>query len=405
MLILKIIKVKNRQDRKEFIQLPRKLYFDYPLWVPPLSHEIKAVLKSKSSQLLANGPHDFFVAKDGNAAKGRIAVGIEQVMNREKSVEHAYFTLFESVNDKQVAEALLRTAESWAKSKGMKYLKGPVSPTNGDDYRGLLIDNFEDPPAVMMPYNPSYYVDFFEDFDIYLKYLAFRYDLDQVISEREIKFSEIAMDRYGFHVEEANFKRLKEVAADLQKIMEEAIPKWEEDVLPPTFEELCDMAKTLKTVADQRMVIIARSGERPIGYFVALPDFSPLIREIDGKLLPFGWYKLLSKRKSLERVRAAILFVVPDFRNKGVPSAMFLRAYRNIQNMGFKEIEGSSISSMNATMIANARRAGGEEYKHYIVYGKSLLKRPLSLSEIYGIAASKFVPKVQQTPETVLQRI
>ncbi|RAM58639.1 hypothetical protein DS65_02745, partial [Mesotoga sp. SC_4PWL113PWK15] len=186
--MLKIVKVRSQRDRKEFIDLAKKFYFDFPLWVPPLSHEIKAVLKSKSSQLLANGPHDFFLAKEGNIVKGRIAVGIEEVMNSAKSVEHAYFTLFESVNDRAVADALLRTAESWAKSKGMKYLKGPVSPTNGDDYRGLLIDNFENPPAVMMPYNPPYYVDFFEDFDIYLKYLAFRYDLEQVISEREIKF-------------------------------------------------------------------------------------------------------------------------------------------------------------------------------------------------------------------------
>ncbi|HQC15954.1 MAG TPA: hypothetical protein PLL91_12135, partial [Mesotoga prima] len=80
----------------------------------------------------------FFIAKDDNEVKGRIAVGIEQVMNNEKSVKHAYFTLFESVDDREVAEALLRTAESWARNKGMNYLKGPVSPTNGDDYRGLV---------------------------------------------------------------------------------------------------------------------------------------------------------------------------------------------------------------------------------------------------------------------------
>ncbi|HNS76465.1 hypothetical protein [Mesotoga prima] len=403
--MLKIVRVTSRLDRKEFTDLPERLYRDYPLWVPPFSHEMKAILRSRGSQLLANGPHVFFIAKDDNEVKGRIAVGIEQVMNNEKSVKHAYFTLFESVDDREVAEALLRTAESWARNKGMNYLKGPVSPTNGDDYRGLLVDNFDDPPAVLMPYNPPYYASFFDSFEIYLKYLGFQYDLANVISEREIKFTEIAMDRYKFRVEEANFRRIREVSADLQKIMEESIPNWEEDILPPTYDELYDMAKTLKLVADRRMVIIARSGERPIGFFVALPDFSPIIREIEGRLLPFGWYKFLRLRKSLERARAAILFVVPDFRNKGVPSAMFLRAYRNIQNMGFKEIEGSSISSMNFTMIANARRAGGKEYKHYIVYGKSLLKRPLSLSEIYGPAASRFVSKGQRNSERVLERI
>ncbi|MDI9375601.1 MAG: hypothetical protein QM447_07730 [Thermotogota bacterium] len=92
-------------------------------------------------------------------------------------------------------------------------------------------------------------------------------------------------------------------------------------------------------------------------------------------------------------MRAAILFVVPEFRNRGVPSAMFVKAYNNVREMGYKKIEGSSVSWMNSTMIANALRAGGDEYKHYIVFGKSLIKRPLSLREIYGYAADRFISK------------
>ncbi|HOI64230.1 MAG TPA: hypothetical protein PKX57_08395 [Mesotoga sp.] len=391
--MLKISRLSSTRDVKDFISLPTKIYKDYPLWVPPFRHEMKAIMRGKGSALFANGPHEFFLARENGSVVGRIAVGIEQTMNREKSVDHAYFTLFESIDSKPVADALLKTAESWAKNRGMKFLKGPVSPTNGDDFRGLLVDNFEDTPAILMPYNPPYYIDIFKEYKVYLKYLAFNYNLENVISEREIKGTEIAMRRYNFYVEEANFRHIKDLARDIHRVTVEAMPDWEEDVIKPTFEEIYQAARTLKLVADSRMVIIARSEGRPIGYFVAFPDFSPIVREIGGKLFPFGWYKFLTKRKTIERVRAAILFVVPEFRNRGVPSAMFVKAYNNVREMGYRKIEGSSVSWMNSTMIANALRAGGDEYKHYIVFGKSLIKRPLSLREIYGYAADRFISK------------
>lgn len=388
--MLRISKVSNARDRKAFLRLPYRIYSAYPLWVPPFKHEMNAIMKGKGSALFNNGPHEFFLAKKDGEPAGRIVVGIERAMNRKKKVDHAYFTLFESIEDDSVARALLNTAESWAKNRGMKFLKGPVSPTNGDDYRGLLVDNFSDPSAVLMPYNPAYYAGFFEGYQLYLKYLAFHYDLERVISQREIKGAEVAMERYNFSVEEADFKNLRALAKDLHKITEEAMPEWEEDIIPPTLREVHQAAKTLKLVADQRMVIIARSKDKPIGYFVAFPDFNPIIQKIRGNLFPFGWYSLLREKKSLRRVRAAILFVVPEFRKRGVPAALFVRAYNNIRNMGYKTIEGSSISWMNTVMITNARRVGGLEYKHYIVFGKNLTRRPLVVEEVYGPAAAKF---------------
>jgi len=396
--MIKVSEVATPKDRKDFLILPWKIYNDYPQWVPPLRHDMNAIIRGKGTTPFSNGSHAFFIAREDGQVVGRIAVGIDEKVNRTKGVEHSFFTLLESLDSDQIGRALLDTAASWGRRRGMKLVKGPVSPTNGDDYRGLLVDNFEDPPAVLMPYNPPYYCRFFEDYHIYLKYLAFKYDLSRVFTDRETKLIEIAMKRYGFTLEDADFKDLERTAKDIHKVTVEAMPDWEEDVIPPTFEEIYQAAKTLKVVADRRMVIIARSGDRPIGYFVAFPDFSPIIRRIDGRLFPFGWYTFLRQRNTIERVRAAILFVIPEFRNKGVPTAMFARAYNNMRHMGYRTMEGSSISWMNTTMIANAKRAGGEQYKSYIVYGKSLLKRPLTLDEIYGKSASKMRQAAGELP-------
>lgn len=389
-MMLEIKKANSRKLRKAFLDLPLKIYKDYPLWVPPFSHEMKSIVKGKGSNLLANGPFEFFVAIENEEVVGRICVGIDETLNKGKNLKHAYFTLFESINDKRVAKKLLRSAEVWAKKRGMNYIKGPVSPTNGDDFRGLLVDNFKTPPSIFMPYNPDYYVDFFDNRDVYLKYLAFNYKLDRIITDREFRLVEIAMKRFNYTIEIADFSDLKKLANDLYLITKESMPIWEEDLIPPTFEELYETAKVMKIVADKKLVIIARSEGRPIGYFVGLPDFSDIIRDIKGKLLPFGWLSLLLKKKNIEKARGAILFVIPEFRNMGVPTAMFAEAYKNAQEAGYTDIEASSISWKNPQSIAEAVRSGGEHYKTYIVFGKTIAERKMLLPEIYGAAAHKF---------------
>ncbi|MGC9384772.1 MAG: hypothetical protein ACP5D6_09255 [Kosmotogaceae bacterium] len=99
----------------------------------------------------------------------------------------------------------------------MIYLKGPVSPTNGDDYRGLLVNNFENPPSILIPYNHPYYVVFFGDYDEYLKYYAFEYDPEKSLSDKQRRLASIAMKRYDFTVKNADFSNLKNFPESFMK--------------------------------------------------------------------------------------------------------------------------------------------------------------------------------------------
>jgi GNAT superfamily N-acetyltransferase len=387
---LGIIEVKTKKDKKDFIRLPFKVYKNDQNWVPPLKSDIKKIVNDKDSQLFNNGPHKFFLAKRGKEVVGRIAFGIDRKLNEYKGVNHAYFTLFECEENQNTADLLLETAEKWAYKHKMVYLKGPVSPTNGDDYRGLLVNNFENPPTILMPYNHPYYVDFFEDYDEYLKYYAFEYDPEKSLSDKQRRLASIAMKRYNFTVKNADFSNLKKLSRELYEVTKEAMPDWEEDIVPPTYDEILSMAKTLKLVADPLLVAIAYSNDEPIGYFVAFPDFSDIIRKIKGNLFPVGWVRLLLERGKIKRARGAILFVVPKFRNKGVPIAMFVKVLEALKKKGFETVEGSSISWKNSVMLTNAKKIGGRHYKTYVIYGKKLVKRELTVKELYGNASWKF---------------
>lgn len=82
------------------------------------------------------GPYQYFIAWMNGQPVGRIGTGIDEKLNREKNKKEGYITLFESINDYQVAKELFDHATAWLKERGMTAVTGPQSPSNGDDYRG-----------------------------------------------------------------------------------------------------------------------------------------------------------------------------------------------------------------------------------------------------------------------------
>jgi len=420
-MMIEIKRVDTASLRRQFIELPNKLYKDTPFWVPMFSSEAKKLAKGEGSLVFDNGPHELYIALKGRQVVGRVAVGIEEVLNKRKDYKHAYFTLFESINDKQVAQALLDTCLKWAKEKGMVYLKGPVSPTNGDDYRGLLVEGYDKTPAVLMPYHHPYYREFFEDYDEYLKYWAYKHDLNSPVPEKSKQMMkkiaitygdytpkqveamsvealsdvicQVVFEKRGYISESVNLKTKKsteQVVEDVYAIMNESYPDiWEEDLVAPTKDEVREMVKELKIVIDPGMAIIAKKEGKPIGVILAVPDINEGIKKAKGKILPTGWYHILKSKKDTKIARGVILFVVKAYQRQGIPGFLMLKLRKNLKQLGFQQMELSSISAMNDTMNGVYQWLDLKVVKHYIVYGKSVTGEALGLEEIYGNAAEK----------------
>ncbi len=153
---MKLYKVNTDKELREFVMFPYKLYKGDPYWVPPLLMDAKKIA-SGNTPLFKKGPYRHCIVKDGEEVLGRITCGIDERMNELKGTKEVYFTLFETVNDKKVVELLFEEVEKFAKEMGMKSIKGPISPTNGDDFRGVLIENFNSPPTLLEAYNLPYY--------------------------------------------------------------------------------------------------------------------------------------------------------------------------------------------------------------------------------------------------------
>jgi len=419
--MIKIQKVTTPALRKAFLKLPQMLYKDTAKWVPMFNRDAKKLSKGEGSLIFDNGPHELFVASKGNQVVGRVAVGIEEVLNKRKDYKHAYFTLFESINDEAVAQALLDECLKWAKEHGMVYLKGPVSPTNGDDYRGLLVEGYDRPPAVLMPYHHEYYKRFFDEYDKYLEYWAYEHNLESPIPEKSFqtmkkivqlygKYSEEeankmnerqlsaiicedVFEKRGFSAEQVNLstkKHTKQVIEEVYTIMNESYPDiWEEDLVAPTKEEIGEMVKELKIVIDPGMGIIAKKEGKPVGIILAVPDINEGIKRANGKILPIGWYHILKSKKDTKIARGVILFVIKEYQKQGIPAFLILKLRENLKRLGYQKMELSSISAMNDTMNGVYQWLDLKVIKHYMVFGRSVSSDPLSLEDIYGHAADK----------------
>jgi GNAT superfamily N-acetyltransferase len=373
--MIDIIELKTKKELKKFIDLQWIIYKEDKYWVPPLKNDMLKTLLGKDNPLFLEGEHAFFMAYCGGKPAARICVGINRTLNEKKHMSEGYISLFESINNKEVAFAIFDKAVAWLKERKIDSIKGPLSPTNGDDYKGLLVKGFDGSPVLMNSYNPEYYVQFFDEygFNKHLDLYAYYHDIDSAATiDKNRKLVEFAMKRYNFQVETIDLNNLDKEAKDAKEIMEVGMPDDWEELTPPTLEEVKAEISRLKSLADKDIVIFARSEGKPIGFLIALPDYNQVLKRLNGKLLPFGFLKFLWYKRRITGLRIFGMFVVPEFRKKAVSGAMLYKCYENAIKNGYRYGEGSTIGETNIPMRTDIEKTGGLLYRTYRLYKKEI---------------------------------
>jgi GNAT superfamily N-acetyltransferase len=367
--------VSSRRELNQFVRFPYSLYEGDEAWVPPLVGDYKKYVEGEGNYLNQSGPSKKIIALRDGKVCGRLLVGINQHLNSHKKLKDGYISLFECVNDQQVADSLLDYAETWLLQRGMEYVKGPLSLPGGDDNRGFLIDNFSDSTLIMNTYNKPYYPELFVKygFQKYCDVYAYKSDSANENIKRYEKIAPYAMERYGFRVDPINLKNIDIEMKDIKRIIDKAMPTDWEDFIPPGDEEIDLIAKQLVPYADPDLIYIARTVEgEPIGFNIALPDYNEVLIKMKGHLLPFGILKYLYYKNKIRKIRFFVLFVVPEYQKKGVSSAIYWHTFRAAVKRGYDFVEGSTIWDYNEPMKRDIEKYGGEIYKTYRLYKKRL---------------------------------
>lgn len=362
--------VESRGDRKRFIQFAWDHYKHDPNWIPPLRDNHKQLLGYKYHPFYELADIQTFLAHRDGKLVGRIAAIVNHEHNRVHSEQRGFFGFFECIDDQTVADALFDTARNWLAERNISNMRGPVNPSMNYEC-GLLVDGFDTPPTFMMTYNPPYYAKLIEGYGFTKAHdlLAYMGHLDQLpkVAEKLGPLVEQARNRSGAtirHMDTSKF--FEEVKLFLEMYNSAMVQTW--GFVPLTYNELKIMSKGMRHLVIPEMAVAADVDGRTVGAILGLPDFNPRVKDIDGRLFPFGFIKLLRSKYKIKRVRVISINVVPEYQRWGLGLVLMAALIPRGLELGVTEAEFSWILETNDLARMGLEKGGAVLDKTFRLY-------------------------------------
>ncbi|NDJ79107.1 MAG: hypothetical protein GYB65_22890 [Chloroflexi bacterium] len=338
---LSIRKVESRADFTTLLRFPWAVYKGDPHWVPPLVSMQRHKLDQRQNVTWQHMTGDYYIAWRGEQPVGTIAAFVNHRLNEFQGENTGFFGQFELVDDQQVATALLEKAADVVQGLGCDVLRGPATFSTNEEC-GLLVEGFDDPPLVLMPYNLPYYQRLIEGvpgfekaMDIYSYYIT----LEAAVAAEE-KFAKLLRvveknnARRTIEVQQLDARNMKSELAKLRDIYNTA---WEKNwnFVPLSDGELDEMIANLGRFIEPSLTYFATVNGEPAAFLLGIPDLNQaLLRAYPrpGKpevlsLLQVLWHWKV-RRTTINRLRVPLMGVKEGYRNIGVESALFLELYR-----------------------------------------------------------------------------
>jgi GNAT superfamily N-acetyltransferase len=366
---IRVVPADGRRLRREFVELPYRLYASDPCFVPMLRRDEHRRFDPKHNPFLEHADIRPWLAMRGSRVVGRIAAIDDRLHNDTHSELVTWFGFLEAI-DSGIARALLQTVEAHAAARGSAAVRGPVNPSL-HEAAGLLIEGFNEPPAALMPYNPPAYAAFIEGAgyvkvkDLY----AWNIDLTLPLPERITRIAGRARRRFGISVRTVDLSKFDSELDILKVIYRQAwVDNW--SFVPPTDAEIRQLAIELKPVADPELVLFAEMNGEPVACAVSIPDVNEVLKKMNGRLLPFGILHFLRRRRIINRVRMLLLGVLPQFRRLGLYPLLVSEAVERAARRGYLRGEVGWTLEDNDLINTGIAAAGATHYKTYRLYEK-----------------------------------
>lgn len=372
---IEIRAARSAAERKRFIQFPWQIYRDDPCWVPPLVEDMRGFIAPKKGVFFQNGEALLLLAYRNGRPVGRVSA---QVSRRHHAIYNdgkGFFGFFECENDPEVAATLFQHAERYLKDRGCTSVEGPYNFTIYDEI-GVLVDGFDSMPYLMNVHNPPYYGDLLEHVGFHkaVDWYAFRITANAVRQNwpaRLERLSDRIANRKGVRIrpmERAHFWR---DATIVKSIFNQA---WSRNFghVPMTDNEFQRVASGLKHMLIPELSFVAEVNGQPVGFALSSYDANPIVREVDGRLFPLGFIKLIRKTKQAKRFRMMLMGVLEEYRNRGYEVAFYVQTIRRGLELGMVECEVSNIVESNEPMLKSLENLPTERYKTYRTYQKTL---------------------------------
>lgn len=368
---IEIITVERRSELRDFIDLPWKIYAEYPRWVPPLKKEVRRLLDPGRHPFWEFSERILFLARRGSETVGRIAGIIDRHHNEFHGEQMGIWGFFECADDPEAAAALFSSVETWVRGKGMTFLRGPLSPSINYE-AGLLIDGFDYPPALMMTYNPPYYPRLIEScgFSKEKELFSFMIDGEYRLPEWLDRLAERLAGKKGIHIRPF---RLKDPVPELALVREIFNDCWSGNwgYVPLSDHETREIGKSMVQIADPDLAFFIYYEDDPAGVCVILPDVNPLLKRLNGHIGLAGLLKFLLYRREITGLRGLLFGIKEKYRQLGLPLVVFRHLYEVVRkNEKYRYMELGWTLEDNESINFLVEEAGARRHKKYCIYRK-----------------------------------
>ena len=361
-------------DRRRFQRLAWTIYAGDPHWVPPIL--------AQERLLMGWGHHPFFehaemvtlLAERGGKTVGRLAVLVNDIHNQKYEEKRGFFGFYECVNDLDVARKLFDAGRVWLLERGMTTWRGPVNPSLNYTC-GLLVEGYTSPPVFLMTYNPPYYAALIEACGFSKAQDLYAYEMDVALLAKLVERYKpavlSALEGHGLSVRRFDPSRFAVEIRDYLKIYNRALEgTW--GFTPLQESEAKHIAAELRHIIVPEFAAFALVEGKAVGAILALLDYNQIIRKINGRLWPFGIFRLWWGHKRINVARAMAVTMVPGYQQSGISIVLLDRLVESAKPWGLKSWEFSWVLESNKSSRGSLERAGTKRSKTYRIYDQTL---------------------------------
>jgi GNAT superfamily N-acetyltransferase len=367
--------VASRKDVREFIELPFRLHSNAEQWIPPLRMERRLFLNPRFNAFFKHGEAQLFIARRDGRVVGRISAQIDSAFNAFHDNAWGMFGFLELEDDPEVATALLDAAEAWLRERGRDRMVGPMDFTMNDE-SGVLIEGFEHEPMVRQAWQPPYYRRRLEEAGLEKAVDTFMWSLHITGRDRVMPIiwdlAKQLEPKHGIRIRKMSRLRLRRELDAFAEIYNEA---WARNFgfVPYSKADLDAYAQELQLVYDKPWFMIAEDGDgRTIAMAITVPDINQVLKRMNGRLFPTGWWHYLNRRRIVDRCRVGFLGVRPAYQHTGVAAGLYAEHFEMSEVTRIKWGEMGWILETNKAMNRAMEAMGGEIVKRYRVYERVL---------------------------------
>ncbi len=376
---LDIQPVRNRRQRRDFLELMYRLNAGRPLFVPPLRYEHRREMDPRRNPFYEHADAQLFVAYRANKPVGRIAAIENRSHNQHWNDRVGFFGHYEAIDDPDVSHRLFTAAEDWLRGRGLDRMRGPTNPSMNANV-GFLIDGFEHPPTIPMPYTQPFYPAHAEAYGLQpaIRVLVYGWNYSHYTPQyidrwrrRIARLSQYVEQRVDIQVRGPRRDRVGEDLQLIREICNESLQhNW--GFVPMTDGEMHAVRRELERIIDPDMFFLAEIDGRPEAVFIACPDYNELLALMNGRLFPFGWLSYLRHRRKIQKYVVYVYASTPRAEAMGAAAVLYRHYFDNCFRKGIMHCETSYVLETNALMRNSIENLGAQLRKRYQLYEKPI---------------------------------